>query len=83
MDSTYTFHMCLKKECFYNLEESKLDLVIMGNNQTCEILGKGKIKLKLHDETVRFLNEVQYIPNLKRNLISVGLLESKGFKIAM
>ena len=83
MDSAYTFHMCLKKECFYNLEESKLDLVIMGNNQTCEILGKGKIKLKLHDEMVRFLNEVQYIPNLKKNLISVGLLESKGFKIAM
>ena len=30
-----------------------------------------------------FLNEVRYIPELKRNFISVGLLESKGFKIAM
>ena len=65
------------------VEESKLGSVIMGNDQTCEILGKGKIKLKLHDGTVRFLNEVQYIPKLKRNLISIGLLESKDFKIAM
>ena len=65
------------------VEESKLGSVIMGNDQTCEILEKGKIKLKLHDRTIRFLNEVQYIPKLKRNLISIGLLESKDFKIAM
>ena len=55
----------------------------MGNDQKCEIFGKAKIKLKLHDGAVRFPNEVQYVPNLKKNLISVGLLESKGFKIAM
>ena len=83
LDSACTFHMCLKKEWFYNLEESELGSVIMGNDQTCEILGKGKIKLKLHDGTILFLSEVQYVPNLKRNLILVGLLESKGFKIAM
>ena len=75
--------MCPKKEWFYNLEESELGSVIMGNDQTCEILEKGKIKLKLHDGIVHFLNEVRYVPELKRNLISVGLLESKGFKIAM
>ncbi len=55
----------------------------MGNDQTCEILGIGKIKLKLHDETIRFLTEFQYIPDFKQNLILVGLLESKGFKISM
>ncbi|GMY16411.1 beta-adaptin-like protein A [Fagus crenata] len=55
----------------------------MGNDQTCEILGIGKIKLKLHDGTVRFLTGVRYIRDFKKNLISVGLLESKGFKIAM
>ena len=61
----------------------ELDSVIKGNDQICEILGKGKIKLKLHDEIICFLNEVRYVPNFKRNLISIGLLESKGFKIAM
>ena len=75
--------MCPKKEWFYNLEESELGSMIMGNDQTYEILGKGKIKLKLHDGIVHFLNEVRYVPKLKRNLISVGLLESKGSKIAM
>ena len=58
LDSTCTFHMCPKKEWFYNLEESELGSVIMRNDQTYEILGKGKIKLKLHDGTIHFLNEV-------------------------
>ena len=83
LDLACTFHMCLKKEWFYNLEELELGLVIMGNDQTRDILGKGKINLKLHDGTVHFLNEVRYILDLKRNLISAGLLESKGFKVAM
>ena len=50
--------MCPKKEWFYNLEELELGLVIMGNDQTRDILGKGKINLKLHDGTVHFLNKV-------------------------
>ena len=83
LDLACTFHMCPKKEWFYNREELELGLVIIGNDQTCDILGKGKINLKLHDGTVHFLNEVRYVLDLKRNLISVGLLESKGFKVAM
>ena len=30
---------------------------------------------------VKIITQVRYIPDIKRNLISVGILESKGFKI--
>lgn len=83
MDSTSTCHICPSRELFYHLEEFEGGSIYMGNDQTCKILGIGKIKLKLHDGTVRLLTGVQYIPDFKKNLISVGLLESKGFKIAM
>ena len=43
----------------------------------------GKIKLRLHDGIVRNLMEVRYVLDLKKNLIFVGFLESKGFKITM
>ena len=43
----------------------------------------GKIKIKLHDRTIRNLTEVRYILDLKKNLISVGFLEFKVFKITM
>ena len=83
MDYACTFHMCPKKECFYNLDELVRGSVLMGNDEACKILGMGKIKLKLHDGTIRNLTKVRYIPDLKKNLISVGFLESKGFKITM
>ena len=83
LDFTCTFHMCPKKEWFYNLDESVRDSVFMGNDEACKIFGMGKIKLKLHDGTVRNLIEVRYIPNLKKNLMSVDFLEFKGFKITM
>ena len=66
----------------FNLDEL-VGSILMGNDEACEIFGMGKIKLKLHDGTIRNLTEVRYIPNLKKNLISVGFLESKGFKITM
>ena len=50
--------MSPNRELFYNLDELECGLVFMGNDQTCEILGMGKIKLKLHDGIVCFLNEV-------------------------
>ena len=83
IDSACTFHMCPKKEWFYKLVESKVGSVRMGNNQTCEISGIGQIKIKLHDRIVHVLNVVLYVPDLKSNLISLGLLDSKGFKIVM
>lgn len=40
-------------------------------------------KLKLHDATIRFLTKVQYLPDIKKNIISVDLLESKALNIVM
>ena len=64
----------------FNLDEL-VGSILMGNDEACEIFGMGKIKLKLHDGIVLNLTEVRYIPDLKKNLISFGFLESKGFKI--
>jgi hypothetical protein len=45
--------------------------------------GIGKIRLKLHDGSTRVLEEVQYVLDMKKNLISVGTLEEKDYKITM
>ena len=58
MDFSYTFHMCLKKEWFYNLDESVRGSVLMGNDEACEIVGMRKFNLKLHDGIVCNLIEV-------------------------
>ena len=55
----------------------------MGNDSACKTKGIGKIHLKMHDGAVRVLTDVRYVPNLKKNLISLGVLDSKDFKITM
>jgi hypothetical protein len=51
----------------------------MGNDATCTIIGIGTIKIKMSDGVVRTLEEVRHIPNMRKNLISLGTLDSKGY----
>ena len=53
----------------------------MGNDHACKTLGIWKVRLKLHDESVRTLSDVRYVPDLKKNLILLGTLESKGYHV--
>ena len=50
----------------------------MGNNNTCKANGTDTIQLNLHDGTVRDLQDVRYIPDLKKGFISLDALESNG-----
>ncbi|KAG8502779.1 hypothetical protein CXB51_000565 [Gossypium anomalum] len=55
-------------------------VVLMGNNASCKIAGVGTIKVKMFDGVVRTLSDVRYVPELKRNLISLSTLDSKGYR---
>ena len=54
---------------------------MIGNYQLCRTIGICTVRLKLFDGMVRELKEVRFIPDLKKNLISVGVLKVKGYKI--
>ena len=78
LDSGCSFHISSHKEWFEQLEPAR-GSVLLGNNQVCTIHGIGNIRMKLHDESIRVLGEVRFIPEVKRNLISLGMLERRGF----
>ena len=82
-DSACSFHMCFKKEWFFNFTELDGGVVHLTDNQPCKIAGIGSISLKNHDGSTRVLTDVRYISKLEKNLISLGTLESKGFTIIM
>ena len=50
----------------------------MGDNEPCQIVEKGKIKIKLLNENHWLLHEVRHVPRLSRNLNSVGQLSDEG-----
>ena len=82
-DSACSFHMCFRKEWFFNFIELDDGVVYLADNQPCKIAGIGSISLKNHDGSTRVLTDVRYIPKLEKNLISLGTLESKGFTIIL
>ncbi|KAH9685883.1 Integrase catalytic domain-containing protein [Citrus sinensis] len=63
---------------FRNLESGA---VVMGNDQPCRTMGIGTIWFKMYNGMVKELKEVRYVPTLKKNLISMGVLEAKGYKV--
>ena len=52
----------------------------MGNGIPCKIVGVGSIRIRMFDGIVRELMDVRYVPELKSNLISLGVLDSCGYK---
>ncbi|XP_073137773.1 uncharacterized protein [Henckelia pumila] len=78
LESGCTYHMSPRKDWFSDFKEAETGYVLLGNNESCKILGVGSIKLKMWDGSVKILSDVRYIPDLKRNLISLGTLDQKG-----
>ncbi|GJS11328.1 hypothetical protein Tco_0368124 [Tanacetum coccineum] len=57
--------------------------VQLGDNRTCTIKGTGKVKIQLHDGSSFILEDVRYVPGLRRSLISLGTLEKEGYTVKM
>lgn len=51
----------------------------MANNMTCQIKGIGTIKIRMSDGVEITLTDVMYVPELKRNMISLGTLDAVGY----
>ena len=69
------------KDWFHDFKECNGGRVLLGNNKACRVLGIGKISVKMHDGYAGTLHEVRYVPELKRNLISIGVLDKPGYTI--
>lgn len=51
----------------------------MGNDESSEVTWIVAIKFKLLDGSTTILGDVKLVPKLKRNVISLGLLDSSGY----
>ena len=51
----------------------------MGNDASCKVVGIENIKIKIFDGVFRTLCDVRHIPDLRKNLISLGILDCNGY----
>ena len=52
----------------------------MGDDYALEIAGIGIVKIKIFDDTIRTIEEVRHVNNLKKNILSLGQINSHGYK---
>nr|GFA67652.1 retrovirus-related Pol polyprotein from transposon TNT 1-94 [Tanacetum cinerariifolium] len=81
MDSGGSHHMTPRLDLFFDFLECDRGRVLLGDNRECKIRDIGKVRLQLKDRSSFVLHNVRYIPELKRNLISLGTLEKEGYTV--
>ena len=79
LDSGESFHLSPSKELFQNFKSGNFGKVYIADNKDLEIEEKGDVCIKTNSGIQWTLEDVRYIPGLKKNLISVGQLDSTGY----
>ena len=81
LDSGCTYRMCPSRGWFSSFNELNGGGVFMDNDNAFKTMGIGSIQLKNHDGSIQVLTDVHYVPSLKKNIISLKVIESKGLII--
>ena len=79
VDSGCSNHMTGTKSLFQELDETQKIKVQLGNNQEMQVEGKGAVGINTGQGKV--LNNVQFVPDLGYNLLSVGQLMVGGCSV--
>ena len=75
------FHTTPHREIIQNYIASDFGKVYLADGSTLDVVGMGNIRILLPNGSFWLLEKVRHIPDLKRNLISVGQLDDEGHAI--
>ena len=82
LDSGASFHMTSDNTLFSTLKEKDLQVRIdMGDDGMYPVLGEGTVVFQREHGAPLTLTDVKYVPGLKKNLVSVAMLEDKGYDV--
>ena len=82
IDTGATRHVCCDRRMFTTLEPvSNGEKVFMGNSATSDVAGIGKVVLKMTSGKELTLNNVLFVPEIRKNLVSGSLLIRHGFRM--
>jgi len=80
IDSGCTNHMSFDRELFKELDTCVASKVKIGNGEHIAVKGKGTVAIESMSGT-KLIKDVLFVPNISQNLLSVGQLIQKGFKV--
>ena len=79
LDLACSYHMTPNKDWFNTYNSVNSGSVLMGNDVSCKVAGIRNIIIKMFDGVVRTLCDIKHVPNLRKNLISLGILDCNRF----
>jgi hypothetical protein len=80
IDSGCTNHMTNNHDLFKELDGIAISKVKIGNGDYIDVKGKGIVILNSLSG-LKYISDVLYVPDIDQNLLSVGQLMEKGFKV--
>jgi hypothetical protein len=83
MDNGASKHMTGFKQNLANYRDNKFNVKVeLGDDGTYDIKGFGSASFQLQSDNIFHIDEILYVLGLKKNLVLVAVLESKGYSIA-
>ncbi|GJT93084.1 retrovirus-related pol polyprotein from transposon TNT 1-94 [Tanacetum coccineum] len=83
MDYGGSCYMTSRRDFLFDFKEFDGGTVLLGDNRACVIRGIVKVRVQMKDGSSFVLENVRYIPELKRNLISLGTLDREGYTVKL
>ncbi|KAI3471414.1 hypothetical protein Pfo_030778, partial [Paulownia fortunei] len=81
VDTGATCHICFDKEIFSSYIPINRRKMYMENSATSNIVGLGKLVLKMTSGKKLTLIDVLHVPDIRKNLVSGSLLIKAGFRL--
>ncbi|TYG52132.1 hypothetical protein ES288_D09G003700v1 [Gossypium darwinii] len=80
IDSCYTNHVTTDQTFFKELDKTIISKIKVGNGEFIPVKRKGTMAIESLTG-LKHITDVLYVPNIDQNLLSVGQLIEKGFKV--
>ncbi|GJY89683.1 zinc finger, CCHC-type containing protein [Tanacetum coccineum] len=83
MDLGGSYHITYKRDYLVDCEEYDGGNILLGDGRECRVRGTSKVQVQMRDGSSFVLDNVRYVLELRRNLISLGTLKKEGFTVKM
>ena len=68
VDSGASCHATSHRKFFHDYVQGDVGHVLLGDDEPCKIVGKGKVRIKLNHGSEWLIKYVRHIPSMKRNI---------------
>ncbi|GJT88403.1 zinc finger, CCHC-type containing protein [Tanacetum coccineum] len=83
IDSGGSYHITYRRDYLFDFEKYDGGNILLSDGKECCVRGTCKVQVQMRDGSSFVLDNVMYVPKLRRNLISLGTLEKEDFTVKM